>query len=553
MDDSVLADVDVVEATVESVVPLEGGERVAALKIVEEIQAGRSGRLLLPEQVPKILLPYQAEWHRDQAPIRICEKSRRIGYSWGALAAEAAIEASAAPDAGGMDQFYMGYNMLMAAEFIGDAAFFARAYGMAISNIDVWKETIVIRDERRDIVTYKVQFASGHKIEALSSNPHNWRSRQGHARIDEAAFHKNLKEVVKGALAFKMWGGRIDVVSTHNGEDNDFNELLKDVKAKKLPWSLHRITFDDALRQGFYKRVCLVKLKKPWSQSDEDDYRAATYADYPSSDDAQEELDCIAKRGSGAYFTRMLIEFCQEDGIPVIRFSQPAEYVLDQDRATIAAKWIADVLKPLIDAMPGKRTVFGQDFGRDGDLSVVWPLQQIAPLKWRTPFILEMRRIPFDVQRQVVKFLLEELPLFHHAKFDARGNGQSHAEAALQLRGPQQIDCVMATPQWYAEWFPKYRQAYEDQSIIVPKSEDVIADHRSVVLVKGAPSMSDKRTKGSDGEGRHGDSAIAGLLAWAATQTEGQPAFGVTIEDNQADDYESERSSVFGLLSGRTR
>jgi hypothetical protein len=48
-------------------------------------------------------------------------------------------------------------------------------------------------------------------------------------------------------------------------------------------------------------------------------------------------------------------------------------------------------------------------------------------------------------------------------------------------------------------------------------------DHRHVVLKKGIPGMDDQRSKGSDGQPRHGDSAIAGLMAWAATLAEGGP------------------------------
>lgn len=502
---------------------LEGEERASALALVEQLQEGRASRRLRSEDVPHVLLSYQAAWHEDRAQVRIAEKSRRIGYSWGALAAEAALEAASAT---GMDQFYMGYNMRMAAEFIGDVAYFARFFGEVVSSIDVWRETEVVGDERRDITVYMVRFASGFKVEALSSNPHNWRSRQGHAIVDEAAFHKNLAEVIKGALAFKMWGGRVSIVSTHNGEDNPFAEYVREVRAGKLPWSLHRITFDDALRAGFYRRVCLVR-GLDWSPEAEAKYRAEIYADYPSPDDAAEELDCIPKRGSGSYFSRLLIEHCQDASIPILRLTKPAEFVLDPGRLKATEEWIRDVLRPVLDSLPKLRSVFGQDFGRDGDLSHQTILQEEHPGRWREAFLLELRRIPFDVQKMITLAVLDGLPLFHHAKFDARGNGQSHAEAALQVYGPSRVECVMLSAPWYAENFPRYRQAYEDRSIVVAKSEDLIADHRSVVLVNGQPKMSDARIKGSDGEYRHGDSAVSGVLAWAATRCEADPGLEV--------------------------
>jgi len=494
------------------------------LELVADKQADRA-KGMGSIDVPHILLPYQQAWHADKAQVRFCQKSRRIGFSWGAMAAEAALEAA---EQKGMNQFYVGYNLPMAAEFIGDCAFFCKAFSIAASEIDVSLEHAIIENERRDIIKYSIYLTSGKKIEALSSNPHNFRGRQGHARIDEAAFHNDLGELLKAALAFLIWGGRVDVVSTHNGEDNTFNQIIKEIKAGKLPYSLHTVTFDEALAQGFYKRISLVQGKK-WTPKAEEDFRTNIINQY--GDGADEELFCVPRMGSGTYLPRTLIERCAVEGIPVIRFSQKDEWALNDNRLAETEIWLKDVLKPVIDNLPtDKRSVFGSDFGRSGDLSVNWVLQDEGAGNWSTGFVLELRNIPFDVQQRITFFILDELPLFHHAKFDARGNGQAHAEAALQKYGPTRIDCVMITAAWYAVAFPKYKAALEDKSITVPQNEDIIADHRRVVLDKGRPKMDDGRDKGSDGKQRHGDSAIAGLMAWMATQEEGQPPCGESIE-----------------------
>lgn len=545
----------------EEPVEISQGERKELLDLVEEKQQSRAGQFLSANQVPKILLPYQARWHADKSVVRLAEKSRRIGWSWGALAAEGALEA-ARPKGKGMDQFYMGYNMAMAAENIGDVTFFAQAYGFAVSEIDVrrHREHVivtddkgqVIRNEKQDITTYKVQFASGHVYEALSSNPHNWRGRQGHARIDEAAFHKNLQEVVKAALAFRLWGGRIDIVSTHNGEDNQFNLWVRDIKAGKLNWSLHHVDFDQALADGFYKRICLI-TGKDWSKKAEMQFREDAFADYPDQADANEELLCIPKRGSGVYFSRILLEQCMEEGIPTVHWNKPDEWVLDQNRLVEAKKWCEENLKPILDNLPtDQRSVYGQDFARSADLSVTWILQEDAPRHWQQRLNLELRNIPFDVQVLIRDYILDRLPLLHGVGFDARGNGEAHAESAMQKYGLRVL-LIKATTEWYATYFPRYHQAYEDQSITITKSEDVIADHRLVELHKGRPRFSDGRIKGSDGKYRHGDSASAGLIAWAVVLEEGEPAYGETIEEKDTDKlYQPEsaqgrrRVSMFG-------
>lgn len=534
-------------------------EREEALHLVDDIQAKRSGIKLagLPQtDIPHILLPYQVRWHLDSSIVRICDKGRRVGFTWGAWAAEAALEAARAR--GGMDQFYMGYNQGMAAEFIGDCATFARWYNQICSKIDVGLESVVVDDEKRDIVTYKITFANGNKIEALSAMPHNWRGRQGHARIDEAGHHMRLEAVIDGALAFRIWGGRISIGGTHHGEDSPFNEYVKRCVEGKLRWSHHRVRFSDAIAEGLYKRICLV-TKASWSHEVEAEFVADTRNGYPTVESANEELECIPKRGSGVYFSRLLLEKCAQPGLPVVVYSKPAVFVTDPDRLAVTQKWIDDVLAPLVRALPRHlRSVFGQDFGRSGDLStIVIGQPEERSRAWRTPLRIELRNIPFDCQKWIVSWLLDNLPLFHHAKFDARGNGQSHAEAALQKVGAQKVECVMASAKWYDEWFPKYHQAFEDGEIVTFGDEDWIADHRSVVLVAGCPRMSDARTKGSDGGDRHGDAAIAGVLMWAAVRQEGQPAAGETIEADRIDQLPDamrgrRRASMFGRGHDRT-
>lgn len=522
------------EVSTESV-SIPEGEKRDLLDLVKETQLDR-GKLPSGLAVPKILLPYQAKWHRDESVVRLAVKSRRIGFSWGSIAAEGTLEA--AKQNGGMSQFYMGYNLGMAAENIGDAAKFAEIYGVAVSQISVAREREtmqvdqggVVGERKQDITRFKITFKSGHVYEALSSAPWNWRGRQGHARIDEAAFHRNLGEVIKGALAFRLWGGRIDIVSTHNGEDNDFNLLVRDVEAGKLNWSLHKIDFDQALAQGLYQRICLVK-GKPWSTEAEREFRDQAFADYPDQADANEELLCIPKKGSGVYMPRVLIENCQDNRIPTLRLAKPVEYVTNPDRIDETDAWIRDNLKPIIDSMPNtQRSIYGQDFGRSGDLSVTWVMQEDSPRHWRQAFAFEGRNLPFDVQARIRDYILDNIPHFYHASFDARGNGQSHAEAAMQKKGQFRVSCIMATQQWYAEWFPKYKSMYEGKYLTVVGGEDVITDHRRVILQKGNPSMDEGRDKGSDGGYRHGDSAVAGLMVSHSANQEGQPAAGESVE-----------------------
>src|SRR5262249_10143163 len=110
-----------------------------------------------------VLLPYQVRWLADRSPIKVAEKSRRIGLTW----AEAADSALIAAARKGMDTWYLGYNHDMALEFVETAASWARQFNKAARAI----EQIAIDDENRDIIAYRIRFSSGHKIVALSSRP----------------------------------------------------------------------------------------------------------------------------------------------------------------------------------------------------------------------------------------------------------------------------------------------------------------------------------------------------------------------------------------------
>jgi phage FluMu gp28-like protein len=136
---------------------------------------------------------------------------------------------------------------------------------------------------------------------ALSSRPSNLRGRQGVIVIDEAAFHDQLKELLKAALAMLIWGGEVHVISTHNGDNNPFNELVTDIRAGRRKGSVHRVDFTEAVADGLYRRVCM-RLGKPWAQAEQDTWVKGVYAFY--GDGAAEELDCIPSNGSGAWLSR---------------------------------------------------------------------------------------------------------------------------------------------------------------------------------------------------------------------------------------------------------
>ena len=160
-----------------------------------------------------------------------------------------------------MDTWYIGYNKDMALEFVETAAWWA---ANSIGSRAKSRRSPCNDEASATSSRYRIRFASGHKIVALSSRPSNLRGKQGCAVIDEAAFHDDLPGLLKAALAFTMWGGCVRVISTHNGADSAFNELVNDIRAGRRPYSLHRITLEEAVAQGLYKKIAR-RVGREWS------------------------------------------------------------------------------------------------------------------------------------------------------------------------------------------------------------------------------------------------------------------------------------------------
>lgn len=464
------------------------------------------------DTIVDVLMPYQQELHRlvEANAVTVVEKSRRTGFTW-AAGSVAVLTSGAERAAGGMDTLYLGYNLDMAREFIDTCAMWARAFDQAASEI---QETLFDDGPDSQIKAFRITLSSGFEIMALTSKPRSLRGRQGLVILDEAAFHDDLKEVLKAAMALLIWGGKVLVLSTHDGDLNEFNVLVNDVRAGRKPYALFRCDFDEALRQGLYQRVCLA-TGKPWSPEAEAKWRADVIAFY--GEDADEELFCIPTKGKGAYIAAALIEARMVAGIPVIRWEQPPAFaeLPEHLRRAEVRDFCERELKPLLAALDARLChTFGQDFGRTADLSVMWPLAIAKDLRRLTPFVVELRNIPFEAQRDIAFYILDRLPRFSGAGFDATGNGAYLGEVALQRYGSGLVLPVKMSLEWYRAAMPKLKAAFEDDTIVIPRDADILGDLRLVRSIDGVGQIPKaKRTTGQDGTKRHGDAAIGLALA----------------------------------------
>jgi phage FluMu gp28-like protein len=65
---------------------------------------------------------------------------------------------------------------------------------------------------------------------------------------------------------------------------------------------------------------------------------------------------------------------------------------------------------------------------------------------------------------------------------------------------------------------PRYKAAFEDGMVELPRDAEILADHRALAIENGYAHVPERR----DQKGRHGDAAIAGALAYYASSIRAQ-------------------------------
>lgn len=482
-----------------------------------------------------VLMKHQVGWISMQQglDIAVCEKGRRTGITF-AQALDDTITAATEKDAGGDNVWYMADTREKGLEFIGYVGKFSQivARGQATRI-----EQHIFLDQRsdgssREIQAFRVRFASGFRITALSSRPENIHGLQGLVDLDEAALHKDVSSVLESATALLIWGGRIRVWSSHRGKKNPFHQLVLDIRAGRYGKraKVIRITFDDAVANGLYERVCALRGVAATVDGKKDWYTAIRAAYGPRKAAMREELDVIPRDGDGSAIPGVWIERAMPEVRPVLRivFDDDFPRRPEKERETWCATWIALNLLPQIKAAQAGftgRWAIGMDFARHRHFSVIKPARITQDLRRDVPFIIELANAPTRQQEQILWALLDALERWTFAG-DASGPGQTLMEYTGDRYGRAELNDGIGTYQggpvheivlsraWYGTWMSKYITLFEDGFITLPRDASLEDDHRAIEYVDGIPMVPKlERADLKDADLiRHGDGAIAGAL-----------------------------------------
>ncbi len=481
-----------------------------------------------------VLMTHQAAWVRLRKPIKAVPKGRRTGITF-AEALDDTITAASRKSAGGDNVYYIGDTKEKGLEFIGYCAKFSRTIAEAQHQGVSAIEQFLFEDQdekgnTKYINAYRIRFASGFQIVALSSRPANIRGLQGIVVIDEAAFHADVEGVLNAATALLIWGGQIRIISSHNGVRNPFNQLVKDIESGRYgdDAAVFRVTFDDAVANGLYERVCLMKGEKPTPEGKEKWYRRIRAAYGPRLAAMREELDAIPRDSGGVAIPGVWIERAMPEVRPVLRLALDDDFAKrpEGERIEWGRDWIERYLNPVLPLLnPQLEHVFGMDFARHRHFSVILPAAITQTLRRSVPFAIELANVPTRQQEQILWALIAALPRFAGGAIDATGPGQTIAEYTADKFGITRIHQVDLSRKWYGEWMPKFTEAFQDATIELPRDKSLEDDLRSIEEIDGiqmVPRIERKDLKDPELY-RHGDGAIAGALMWFASLNKSAP------------------------------
>jgi len=300
-----------------------------------------------------LLMKHQRDWCKlvNKEDLCVCVKGRRTGITY-ATALNFTPVAAAGRDAGGDNVYYIGDTKEKGLEFVGYCAHMARVMATrpagGPTNIEEFLYEDRVGDKTNYITAYRIKFPkSDFQIVALSSRPSSIRGLQGIVIIDEAAYHQNVQAVIDACLALIIWGGKILLISTHNGAKNPFNQLVRDTRSGLYGFHIFECYFDDAVKNGLYERVCMVKGWKSTAQGKKEWYLKVRGAYGANKAAMREELDGIPREGSGVAIPGILIEECMKEVRPIARLALEPEFALKG--LDYRDSWVAAWIKQHID------------------------------------------------------------------------------------------------------------------------------------------------------------------------------------------------------------
>lgn len=396
---------------------------------------------IIPPNRHAILLPYQGRWVLDNSRLKLMEKGRQIGLSWST--AYAAVSRTALATAR-HDQWVSSRDEIQARLFLEDCKLWSGNLDLAARDLGE-----LALDTEGKHSAYVLRFANGKRIHSMSSNPDAQAGKRGGRVLDEFALHPDPRKLWSIAYPGITWGGSMEVISTHRGSHNFFNQMIREARENGNPKkiSLHRVTLQDALDDGF-----LWKLQQSLPENDErQDMDEALYFDWVRSGAADEE------------------SFQQE------YMCQPA----DDDAAFLEYDLIAaSEYQTGVEwqAIEGRQLYAGLDIGRKKDLTVLWILEKLGDVFY-TRHVECLQNMSKPEQEKVIWPWLARCV---RSCFDNTGLGIGWTDDAQAKFGDYAVEGVTFTTRTKEALAYPVRSHMEERRLRIPYDKYIRSDLRSI-------------------------------------------------------------------------
>ncbi len=391
----------------------------------------------------RYFLPYQGRWLKDKGPVKIWEKSRRIGATY--VQSYEDVKDIISPKKNIPAVWFSSADESAAKEYIEYAAKWTKLYNVAAQSLGQ-----VVIDSERDIKAFVIAFANGKKIHALSSNPKAFRSKGGKVVLDEFAWHEDQPGLWAAARPCITWGFPLRILSTHNGKSCLFYQFVEAVKKQKKNWSLHTTPIQLAVEEGLADKI----MKRELTPSEREAWTAEQRDNCFDEHTWLQEYCCVPVDETAAFLTYEMIGACELD----------------------------DATKPLSE-IEGDLFV-GMDIGRKKDLSVIWGLEKLGMGRY-TRFVKVLEKAPFYMQREALFGILSHKNL-RRACIDATGIGMQLAEEAQDKFGRFRVEQVTFSLKTKEELAYTARTSFEDRLVYIPPDPLIREDLHSVRKISTA-------------------------------------------------------------------
>ena len=306
---------------------------------------------------------------------------------------------------------------------------------------------------------YVIDFPNGSRVNCLTSNPRRFRSKGGDIVLDEFSHHDQPGLMLDAAQPSAMWGYQVRILSTHNGENSEFNKIIEICrqvqrgeitfeKADTLNYRWYHTPLNIAIEQGLAEKI--YKLDHVDAEVREK-LRKRCRALARNEDAWNQEYMCIPSAAASTLIPYDLYQSCE----------------------------ISDWSQSLVPHTAERRQYYlGADIGREKDLTVIWLWELVGDVLI-TRKVIKLYKTPYGAQLEQVSDILFNLNILR-ACIDATGIGDMLAETLQDRFGTHRVEKVKFTGPVKEHLASQMLGRFEDRRIRVPADRETREDFHGI-------------------------------------------------------------------------